>query len=198
MSKIAYYRVSTADQSIESQRLALGGGFDEEFSDSGVSGSIPAAQRPGFAQLLAFLRKGDTLHVYAVDRLGRDALDVQSTVRALLIKGVAVDVHGLGLIAKGVGELILAVLAQVADMERQRIVERTEAGRQVARESLARTGLTHRGKASLGRPVKADAAAVLKWRTAQGASLAKSAEHWKISLATVKRYMLGGAAPGLR
>lgn len=118
ISNIAYYRVSTSDQSIQSQRAAMGGGFDEEFDDVGVRGAILATKRPGFAKLLAFIRKSDTLHVYAVDRLGRDALDVQSTVRHLLDKGVAVHVQGLGVMAKGVGELILAVLAQVADMER--------------------------------------------------------------------------------
>ena len=84
MSHIAYYRVPTQDQSIESQRATMGSNFDEEFEDVGVSGSILAAKRLGFAKLLAFIRKGDTLHVYAVDRLGRDALDVQSTVRLLL------------------------------------------------------------------------------------------------------------------
>ena len=78
MTRIAYYRVSTADQSVESQRHAMGGGFDDEFDDIGVSGAVPAAQRPGFAKLLSYIRKGDTLHVYAVDRLGRDALDVQA------------------------------------------------------------------------------------------------------------------------
>jgi putative DNA-invertase from lambdoid prophage Rac len=188
MSNIAYYRVSTSDQSIELQRAAMGGGFDEEFDDVGVSGAILAAKRPGFAKLLAFIRKGDTLHVYAVDRLGRDALDVQSTVRLMLSKGVAVHVLGLGVMAKGAGELILAVLAQVADMERQRIAERTAAGRQVARESLLRTGLTHRGKQGLGRPVKLDAAKVARWRRENGASIANTAAHWSLSLATVKRY----------
>jgi putative DNA-invertase from lambdoid prophage Rac len=90
--------------------------------------------------------------------------------------------------AKGAGELILAVLAQVADMERQRIAERTAAGRQVARESLTRTGMTHRGKLSLGRPAKADAGEVARWRREGGVSLAKTAEHWGLSLATVKLY----------
>lgn len=193
MAQIAYYRVSTTDQSIEAQRSAMGGTFDEEFSDAGVSGAVPAAQRPGFAKLLAFIRKGDTLHVYAVDRLGRDALDVQTTVRALLDKGVAVDVRGLGRIAKGAGELILAVLAQVADMERHRINERTAVGRDAARKSLAETGLTHRGKASLGRPVKGDAKEVVKWRMENSASIAATAEHWGLSLATVKRYCVAGA-----
>jgi putative DNA-invertase from lambdoid prophage Rac len=187
-TRIAYYRVSTIDQSIEAQRIAMGGDFDMEFKDEGVSGAIPAARRPGFAAMLHGLTKGATVFVYAVDRLGRDAIDVQATVRDLLARGVSVHVHGLGLIAKGAGELILAVLAQVADMERQKIKERTEAGRQAARDSLARTGLTHRGKTSLGRPAKASADDVVKWRLAEGASLSKTAEHWGLSLATVKRY----------
>ena len=196
MSRIAYYRVSTADQSIEAQRGALGGGFDREFSDHGISGGVPAADRPGFAALLSYIREGDVLHVYAVDRLGRDALDVQATVRALIARGVAVELHGLGRIARGAGEIILAVLAQVADMERQRIRERTEAGRKVARESLAVSGRTHRGKESLGRPAKAVAGDVAQWRRENGASIADTAEHWKLSPATVKRYCAGAGEAG--
>jgi putative DNA-invertase from lambdoid prophage Rac len=193
MTRIAYFRVSTSEQSVQAQRAALGGSFSKEFSDEGVSGAIPAAQRPGFAALMAYAREGDTVSVYAVDRLGRDALDVQATVRRLLDRGIAVEVHGLGLIAPGVGELILAVLAQVADMERRRIIERTEQGRKTAREALAATGKTHRGKASLGRPVKGDAAAVRAWREANGASIAKAAEHFQLSTATVKRYLAANA-----
>jgi putative DNA-invertase from lambdoid prophage Rac len=190
-ARIAYFRVSTSDQSIEAQRGALGGNFSKEFSDEGVSGATPAAQRPGFAALLAYAREGDTVCVYAVDRLGRDALDVQATVRRFLEHGIAVEVHGLGLIARGVGELILAVLAQVADMERKRIIERTQQGRQTAREALAATGLTHRGKKSLGRPLGADPVAVKGWREQQKprrASIAETAEHFGLSPATVKRY----------
>jgi putative DNA-invertase from lambdoid prophage Rac len=136
MANIAYYRVSSQDQSIAAQRHAMAGdgmAFDKEFADEGVSGAIPAKERPGFAQLLAYVREGDTLHVYAVDRLGRDAIDVQTTVRGLIGRGVTVNVRGLGVIAKGVGELILAVLAQVAEMERSRIAERTAAGRDRAK-----------------------------------------------------------------
>lgn len=188
MHRIAYYRVSTGDQSIEAQRAALGGLFDQEFSDEGVSGAIPAAQRKGFSDLLAKVRTGDVLHVYAVDRLGRDALDVQATVRALLERGVTVDVHGLGPIGRGVGELILAVLSQIADMERQRIAERTRAGRDVAKAALAATGRTHRGKESLGRPKAQDAMVVGLWRRENGASIATTAQHFGLSVATVKRY----------
>lgn len=188
MSRIAYYRVSTNDQSIEAQRHALGGKFKKEFKDEGISGAVPAAQRPGFSKLLAYVREGDEVCVYAVDRLGRDALDVQATVRDLLSRGVAVEVHGLGRIAPGVGELILAVLAQVADMERQRIAERTAAGRERAREALAATGLTHRGKESLGRPLAADPEAVKAWREYNSASIAETAAQFGLSSATVKRY----------
>ena len=190
MSRLAYFRVSGPDQSIASQRHAMLSGddiFNEEFADEGVSGAIPAAQRPGFAKLITYCRKGDTIYVYAVDRLGRDALDVQATVRALLDKGVAVEVHGLGRIARGVGELILAVLAQVADMERHRIRERTEAGRDKARESLAATGRTHKGKSSLGRPKVHDPRAVSQWRHEQRASITATAQHFGCSAATVKR-----------
>ncbi|RYG58236.1 MAG: recombinase family protein [Alphaproteobacteria bacterium] len=194
MHRLAYYRVSTGDQSVEAQRAALGGSFDQEFSDVGVSGATLAATRPGFADLLSKVRDGDALHVYAVDRLGRDALDVQTTVRRLIDLGVTVHVHGLGPIGRGVGELILAVLAQIADMERHRITERTQAGRQVARMALEATGRTHRGKESLGRPKAADGAAVALWRRENGESIAGTARHFGLSAATVKRYCAASPA----
>jgi putative DNA-invertase from lambdoid prophage Rac len=186
--RIAYYRVSTGDQSIEAQRHAMSGPFDREFSDIGVSGGVMAADRPGFAKLLEQVRAGDVVSVYAVDRLGRDALDVQGTVRGLIEGGVTVDVHGLGQIGRGVGEIILAVLAQVADMERQKIRERTEAGRAAARAALSATGRTHRGKLSLGRPKAGEGVSVVSWRAANGASIKATAAQFGISEATVKRY----------
>jgi putative DNA-invertase from lambdoid prophage Rac len=190
MSHLAYYRVSTTDQSIEAQRAALAQAhqIDREFKDEGVSGAVLAADRPGFSSLLEYVREGDTLHVYAVDRLGRDAIDVQSTIRELIAKGITVEIRGLGQIAKGVGELIIAVLAQVADMERQRIRERTATGRELARATLAATGKTHRGKESLGRPAIGDAEAVRSWRTGHSASIRQTAEHFNLSVSTVKRY----------
>jgi putative DNA-invertase from lambdoid prophage Rac len=195
MAQLAYFRVSTLGQSIESQRTAMKGPYEREFSDVGVSGGILARERSGFAELLRFVRSGDTVHVYSVDRLGRDALDVQGTVRTLLRKGVKLEVNGLGAIEGQTGELILAVLAQVADMERNRILEKTEAGRATAREALASTGRTHKGKLSLGRPlgrlaggITVDPKVVVKWRTKEKASIKETAEHWKVSTASVKRW----------
>lgn len=191
MSRIAYYRVSTGSQSIEAQRQALGGGFDREFIDEGISGASLAAGRPGFSKLLAYIREGDTLYVYALDRLGRDALNVQETVRRLLNMGVTLNVQGLGPIGRGVGELIVAVLAQIADMERNRIKERCDAGRDAARASLSATGKTHRGKASLGRPRAADAKEVAEWRKANAATIRQTMAQFGISKATVARYCAG-------
>jgi len=186
--RIAYYRVSTGEQSVESQRHAMGDAFDKEFVDEGVSGGVMAANRPGFAALLANVRSGDTVHVYAVDRLGRDALDVQTTVRHLVKANVTVDVRGIGPIAGSVGELVLAVLAQIADMEKARIKDRCDSGRAAARASLDATGRTQHGKASLGRPVREDAAKVVEWRRRNGASIKATAERFSMSEATVKRY----------
>ena len=86
--RIAYFRVSTGDQSVEAQRHALGGAFDREFIDKGVSGGVMAADRPGFHRLLDAVRAGDVVCIFAMDRLGRDALDIQGTVKRLLDAGV--------------------------------------------------------------------------------------------------------------
>lgn len=189
--RIAYFRVSTKDQSLESQRTALGGNFSREFSDEGVSGMTMAADRPGFSALLTYAREGDTVFVYAIDRLGRDAIDVQKTVKALLERGVGVHVQGLGVISKGAGEIVLAVLAQVANMERDKIIERTAAGRDTAKTSLAMTGKTHKGATSMGRPFTTDPALIAQWRTEQGASIKQAAAHFGVSTATVKRACAG-------
>ena len=186
--RIAYYRVSTTDQSIGAQRHALGGDFDREYADEGISGGVLAADRPGFAKLLEQVRSGDSVHVYAVDRLGRDALDVQATARRLVDAGVTVEILGIGQIGRGAGEIVLAVLAQVADLERQKIRERTSAGRAAARAALLATGKTHRGKESLGRPKARDGASVVAWRRQNGASIKATADHFRLSVATVKRY----------
>lgn len=196
--RFAYYRVSTGDQSIEAQRAAMSNDklFDREFIDEGISGGTVAASRPGFSKLQEQLRSGDTVCVYAIDRLGRDALDVQATVRQLIERGISVDVHGLGIIARGVGEIILAVLAQVADMERNRIRERTDAGRVAARASLAATGKTHKGKHGLGRQPVKGGDEIAAWRNKQGASIADTSKHFGVSPATVKRYCAEAARKG--
>lgn len=185
--RIAYYRVSTRGQSIESQRAALGGGFDKEFKDEGISGTTLAKDRPGLAELLAYAREGDEVHLYSLDRLGRDSIDVQTTARYLKEKGVVLHVRGLGAFVGDMGRMMLAMLAQLAELEREQIIERTQDGRKLAIETLKATGKTHRGKESMGRPFTHQPAEIVAWRTANKASISKTAEHFGISIATVKR-----------
>lgn len=55
-----------------------------------------AAERPRSGKTVDMIRSGDTFCVYAVGRLRRDALDVQTTERCLLQASVAVDIYSLG------------------------------------------------------------------------------------------------------
>ena len=80
--------------------------------------------------------------------------------------------------ARAIGELILAALAQVPDMERNRIKERVPAALGKARDSLAATGRTHNGKTSLDRPKVYDGAALVQWRQKQGAGNIATARHF--------------------
>ena len=111
------------------------------------------------------------------------------------------DIYGLGPVVGDVGQLIVAVLAQVAQMEARRIKARCETGRAAARAALAITGKTHRGKASLGRPVgtrkgkeTVNPREVVAWRRENGASIKATQERFGLSKATVSRYC--AAHPG--
>lgn len=146
-----YGRVSTDTQSTENQRVELaqaGYQIPDEFwfSDRGVSGKTCAAQRPQFGILLSKIRSGETLVVSKLDRLGRDAVDVMQTIRLLGDRNVKVIVLQLGStdLTSAAGKLLLTMLAAVAEMERDLLVERTQAGLQRAKAQ---------GK-KLGRPAK--------------------------------------------
>ena len=75
---IAYTRVSTDEQTINAQRHTIENRHkvDKWFSDEATSGAIKAKDRKGFGQLLSYVREGDTVVVYAIDRLGLDTIDV--------------------------------------------------------------------------------------------------------------------------
>lgn len=145
MAVFGYGRVSTTAQHTSNQRLELeSAGFkiDYWFSDTGISGKTCAAQRPEFSALLNKIRDGETLVVSKLDRLGRDAVDVLQTVRALATRNIQVIVLQLGKIdlASVAGKLLLTMLVAVAEMERDLLVERTQAGLQRARAQGKRLG----------------------------------------------------------
>ena len=130
----AYLRVSKSDDvmTTANQRLELEqAGFRIDYwHEDSVSGSTHAMARPGFAAMLDKMRDGETLVVSKLDRLGRDALDVMSTVRTLAARGIRVVVHSLGGVdlTSSTGKLLVTMLAAVAEMERDLLIERTHAG----------------------------------------------------------------------
>jgi DNA invertase Pin-like site-specific DNA recombinase len=135
MKTFGYGRVSTGQQTTENQRLELEqAGYLIEtgfwFADDGISGKVSASQRPAFIKLKEQIRSGETLVVSKLDRLGRDAIDVLQTVKELGAKGVKVIVHQLGNtdLTSPAGKLLLMMLSAVAEMERDLLVERTQAG----------------------------------------------------------------------
>ncbi len=182
MTVIAYTRVSTDDQTCVNQRRAIEGRYNvsKVFSDDGVSGAIPAAQRPAMSSLLAYVREGDTVVVAAIDRLGRDTIDVLTTVEALKNKDVSVVSMREGFdLATDAGKLMLTMLAAVAELERSNMKARQLAGLERARAE---------GR-HLGRRKAIDDAAVSVWRESQvpKASIKATAVHFGISVASVKR-----------
>lgn len=182
MATFAYSRVSTKDQTAENQRLEIeraGYQVDYWYADEGVSGKVPASQRPQFANMLQQIRDGETLIVSKLDRLGRDAQDVGATIKALGARRIEVIVLQLGKVdlSSAAGKLMLTMLAAVAEMERDLLVERTQSG-------LARAKAE--GK-TLGRPSKTtpEQRSDIIAKYAQGVSVSELARQHNVSRANI-------------
>ena len=181
MATFAYGRVSTKEQTAENQRLEIEGAghaVDYWFADT-VSGKTSASQRPQFTALLAQIRDGETLLVSKLDRLGRDAQDVGATVKLLAARKIAVIVLQLGKLdlASAAGKMMLTMLAAVAEMERDLLVERTQSG-------LARA--KSEGK-TLGRPSKTtpEQRIEIAKKYAEGESVSALARLYSVSRANI-------------
>jgi putative DNA-invertase from lambdoid prophage Rac len=130
----AYCRVSTAEQSTANQVQEIeAAGFAVQPSrvvEEVISGSVAAKERGGFAKLLDRLEASDVLIVTKLDRLGRNAMDVRSTVEALAQQGVRVHCLALGGVdlTSPAGKMTMGVISAVAEFERDLLVERTMAG----------------------------------------------------------------------
>ena len=184
MSVFAYGRVSTNQQTAENQRLEIiNAGFliDYWFADEGVSGKVCANQRPQFSQMLDKIRDGETLVVSKLDRLGRDSIDVLQTVQSLSERNIKVIVLQLGNtdLSSPTGKLLLTMLVAVASMERDLLVERTQAGLMRAKAEGKR----------LGRPSKTtpEQKAEIALRRNNGESVASLARGYAVSRATVMK-----------
>jgi putative DNA-invertase from lambdoid prophage Rac len=135
MSRVfAYCRVSTTDQTTDNQVQEIAGaGFSvtkQRIIAETVSGSIAAVDRKGFSKLLDRLEADDVLIVTKLDRLGRNAMDVRSTVEKLASLGVRVHCLQLGGVdlTSPAGKMTMQVINAVAEFERDLLIERTHAG----------------------------------------------------------------------
>jgi DNA invertase Pin-like site-specific DNA recombinase len=130
---IGYARVSTQDQRPELQRDALLAAGCERLFEEKASGA--SRERPQLQAALAFMREGDTLVVWKLDRLARSVKQLIETVEDLEARGMGLRslTETIDTTTSG-GKLIFHIFAALAQFERSIIRERTTAGLVAARE----------------------------------------------------------------
>lgn len=137
--KARYIRVSTLNQKIERQ-------FEKQYSGEliyidKISGSIPFSKRPEAQKLIKDIqdKKINYINISSIDRLGRNTLDVLQTIEKLHQKDICLKVDNLGLESLTNGKenptfkLIISVLANISEMERDSILERQKEGIAIAK-----------------------------------------------------------------
>ena len=181
----AYVRVSTTGQTTENQvREIEAAGFkvdDHRVVSETVSGSSAIEQRPGFMRLLDRLERDDVLLVTKMDRLGRDAIDVASTVAKLADLGVRVHCLALGGmdLTSAAGRMTMGVINAMAQFERDLLIERTHSGLERAKANGKVLG-----RKSTLKPNQQDAA---RKALAAGASVSDVARQFRTSRQTIMR-----------
>ena len=142
--RIGYARVSTRDQNLEMQLDALNkAGCKRIFTDK-LSGA--QVERPGLNEALSHLREADTLVVWKLDRLGRSVKGLVDLVNELEAREVHFQSITDGVDTKTpAGRFFFHVMASLAQMERELILERTRAGLQAARCAGRPVRRTRRG-----------------------------------------------------
>ena len=126
--EVKYIRVSTTEQNVSRQG-------ESDYIDR-CSGSIPLSEREAGSRLLKDIDSGkvSTIRVHSIDRLGRNTIDILSTIRDLTDKGINVisEKEGLQTLINGkenpTSKLILGVLATLSEFERSLILERQREG----------------------------------------------------------------------
>ncbi len=147
-SAAIYVRVSTADQSVESQlrdlrEFCASRGFQcvPEYSDAGISGKTDS--RPAWNQCWDAIQKGkhDMLIVHALDRIGRSLPHLVGILEYLREHNVALVSYRENIdLSSSTGKMLAGIFALMAEYERNIISERTKAGLRAARAGGKRLG----------------------------------------------------------
>jgi DNA invertase Pin-like site-specific DNA recombinase len=178
--RVGYVRVSTVDQN--TVRQLDGVEVERTFTDT-ASGKDTA--RPKLAELVAFVRDGDTVIVHSMDRLARNLDDLRRIVRTLTDAGVRVEFVAEGLTFTGeatpTSMLLLNVMGAFAEFERALILERQREGIAAAKRRGVYTGR----KPAL----TAEQAHQLRQRAAAGEPKAALAREFGVSRETVYSYL---------
>ena len=136
-----YERVSTTEQNLGRQRerlLQAGVEAEHIFSDK-ISGKD--MNRPNLKNLLSHLREGDELVVLSLDRLGRNSRDIITLVDNLRSKGIKLRLLDMDIDSDSpVGKLIIAIMAELAEVERLNILERQRQGLELAKAEGRKNG----------------------------------------------------------
>src|SRR5215208_3154517 len=180
-----YLRVSTTGQTTDNQLQEIkAAGFKVEprrIVTETVSGNVATSQRRGFTRLLDRLEAGDVLVVTKLDRLGRNVMDVGSTVARPAELGVRVHCLALGGVdlTSSTGKVTMNVLNAVAEFERDLLIERTQAGLSRAKAE---------GK-TLGRPssLTEDQRREIERRLREGITVSALAREFNTSRQTIMR-----------
>jgi len=129
---VGYARVSTGEQNLDLQRDALKNAGCEHLFHDEMSGA--KAERPGLTQALQFLRAGDTLVVWRLDRLGRSLTDLIARMAELRERNIGFkSLHESIDTTSPAGKLQFHIFSALAEFERDLIRERTMAGLRAAR-----------------------------------------------------------------
>lgn len=180
MSIYTYARVSTKDQNLE-QQLNILERYQPDFQVSEIFTGT-TTERPKFSKLLAELKKGDTLVVREVSRLGRktsEILQLADNLKQREVRLIVDNLEGLDITSQA-GKLVLNMLAGLAEMEREQMLERQAIG--IAR---AKTEGKYSGRKAIS-PVVIDQAKEL---ISKGMTKREVAKQLKISEATIYNYL---------
>lgn len=185
--KLGYARISTSDQDASMQVEALiSAGVDPKriFTDE-LSGAREAKERPGMKALMDYAREDDDVYFWRLDRIGRSVIDVLNTVNEFTSRGVRLHSIMDSLDPTTVqGKMQLAIMATLAEYERELINERVRAGVISAQKRGVRFG-----PAPMEESVARERVATARRLMAEGKTAAHAAKTVGWSKASLYRYL---------